>query len=384
MPATSQWVTDRRHNSLNFLRVVFALMVIAGHGIQIGGFGADNLFGKTTLGTIAVYGFFGISGYLIAQSASRHSIGRYLWQRFLRIFPAFWVALLMTAFVFGTLGWAHSHSDCSFSCYVSSPGGALSYVLHNSWLRINQSQIANAPGTVVLGNRYVWNGSLWTLFYEALCYLLLGALAVVGLLRRRIVVLVLTTSLWIIEATLVSVPRFNAQFGLLKNWDLLQIVTFFPLFLTGSLIFLYKDRIPDSGALALVSAGAFAMALFVPLGHTGPPPGFWLSSTNLAAPALAYPVLWLGAHLPFEHVGVRNDYSYGTYIYAYPVQQLLAVWGAQRLGYPAFLVLSVAGTAPFAVASWWLIERNALSLKRLDLAFGRRNVPVRVGATTEK
>jgi hypothetical protein len=29
------------------------------------------------------------------------------------------------------------------------------------------------------------------------------------------------------------------------------------------------------------------------------------------------------------------------------------------------MVLSVVGAAPFAVASWWLVEKHALKLKRL-------------------
>jgi peptidoglycan/LPS O-acetylase OafA/YrhL len=90
--------------------------------------------------------------------------------------------------------------------------------------------------------------------------------------------------------------------------------------------------------------------------------------------------LWLGAHLPLQRVGARNDYSYGVYIYAYPVQQLLATWHAQRFGYWAYLGLSVLGVAPFAAASWWVVEKRALRLKRLDLGARRRSTPAASGA----
>jgi peptidoglycan/LPS O-acetylase OafA/YrhL len=55
-----------------------------------------------------------------------------------------------------------------------------------------------------------------------------------------------------------------------------------------------------------------------------------------------------------------------VYIYAFPVQQLLAVWGAYRLRYWAYLGLGVVGTIPLAVGSWWLVEKNALRLKKLS------------------
>ncbi len=92
---------DPRRNSLNFLRVALAVAVVFSHALTLGGFGSEVIGDKTTLGTAAVYGFFGISGFLIAGSATRNHVGRYLWQRCLRILPAFWVCLIVTAGVFG-------------------------------------------------------------------------------------------------------------------------------------------------------------------------------------------------------------------------------------------------------------------------------------------
>ena len=42
-------------------------------------------------------------------------------------------------------------------------------------------------------------------------------------------------------------------------------------------------------------------------------------------------MIWLGIHLPLARVGAKNDYSYGLYIYGYPVSQLLVVWGLNPL-----------------------------------------------------
>ena len=94
-------------------------------------------------------------------------------------------------------------------------------------------------------------------------------------------------------------------------------------------------------------------------------PAFALTTSYLLTPLIAYPLIWLGIHLPFQRIGASNDYSYGVYIYAYPVTVLLATWHVARLGEPVFVFLCVVATLPFAIASWWLVEKRALRLKTL-------------------
>jgi peptidoglycan/LPS O-acetylase OafA/YrhL len=357
-------------NSLNFLRIVLAVTVMVSHSILIGGY-ANESFLNTNFSTIALYGFFGLSGFLIAGSAARNSVGRYLWQRVLRIFPAFLICLIVTAFVIAGLAWVFggqgitsSTHHCGYSCFVGKPDGPFAYVWHNSALKINQQLIAGTPRNVPFG--YVWNGPLWSLFYEFICYLVLAALAAAGLLRRRPVVLALTVAAWALE--------FLASFGYNKQllsldpaifmWG--HIAVLVPLFLTGSVLYLYRDLTPNSGWIALGSTALFTASLWWPFNlptnrFTGQ-----IGGAALWSPALVYPLIWLGCHLPLQRVGSRNDYSYGIYIYAWPVQELLVMWHFQRFGYPAYTLISVMITLPLAVASWWLIEKRALSLKKVD------------------
>jgi peptidoglycan/LPS O-acetylase OafA/YrhL len=357
---------DGRRNSLNFLRLVLALTVVCSHALTLGGTGrhasitAEDVL-NTTPGTVAVYGFFGISGFLIARSATRNHLGRFLWQRFLRIFPGYWVCLIVTAFVIGVIAWYHPgqayRPRCGLSCYLDSSTGPFQYLYHNALLRVNQASIAHTPRKVALVHN--WNVSLWTLEYEFACYLIVGIFAVVGLLRRRALLLVLTGALWLCAAY-VTFTKYDVT-----SLDATKLLGLLPLFLTGSLVYLYWDKIPDSGYIAAISAAVFVGSLWLPFG--GPLAfDFYprLNAPTLFSFALVYPLLWLGIHLPFHRIGAHNDYSYGVYVYASPVQQLLAIWGVQHWGMPAYTVLGIVGTVPLAVASWWLVEKRALRLKK--------------------
>jgi len=353
-----------RHNSLNFLRLLLALIVLVSHVIELGGFNVQNGLNGTSFGTLAVYGFFGISGYLIAGSAVRNHAGRYLWQRFLRIFPGFWTCLIVTAFFIGVIGWLFHPpvSHCGISCYFNARNGPDSYVYRDLFLRMNQESIAGTPvgGTAPL----VWNGPMWTLSYEFLCYLILMGLALTGVLRHRYLMLVTAIGLWGAVAVITLTPAFDNQFNLFRNLGAMNLLKLSAIFMVGAAIFVFRDRIPDSGWLALACGGLFLASLYLPTG--GRNPEFVFSTSDILAPIVAYPLLWLGIHLPFQRVGARNDYSYGVYIYGFPISQLMLIWGVQRWGFVPYAVLSIALTAPFAVISWWIVERRALSLKTLE------------------
>ena len=368
-----------KRNSLNFLRLILALAVLFSHSITLGLFGSESILGKTTLGTVAVFGFFGISGFLVAGSAARNNVGRYLWQRFLRIFPAFWICLLVTAFVFGTIVWFHNNPGlsraCGLSCYLNEANGPFGYFTNNFSLQVNQGNIAKTLPGGVFG--YGWNASLWTLEFEFLCYVLLAVFSVLGLLRRRSLVALIAAIAWIAEVVIVSTPSLTVDFAspLFDKWDTIrigglifdtmQLFVLVPIFLSGSVLYLYREKIPDSGTIALGATVLLLAGLVIPVGYGAP--DYYQTSLDLTAAVLVYPLIWLGIHLPLARVCAVNDYSYGIYIYAFPVQQILVVWGVNKWGYWSYTSATVVMVIPLAVASWWLIEKHALRLKTLKM-----------------
>ena len=340
-------------NSLNFLRLAMALLVVVSHSITLGGFGIENIVGNQSLGDLAVDGFFAISGFLICGSAVRHierngkvlGLVRYFWDRVLRIFPAFWLCLILTAGIFGVIGWMANHR--SLAGYWSHPLGPLHYLAGSFLLKMKTYQISGTPSHVP--HPRAWDGSLWTLYWEFLCYIGIAALGAIGLLLRRATVLGIFAAVWCTEIVLFFHPSALAS---------IQLATRFgSIFLVGALMYLYRDRVPDSGHLAV---GFVLLACVgVAVGHPSSHVADWLTG-----PMLVYPVLWLGAHLPFRALGSTNDISYGVYIYAYPIGQLLALAGVQRFGYFPFMLATVIGTLPLAAASWWGLEKWALKARR--------------------
>ena len=349
---------DPKRNSLNFLRLVLAFCVVYSHASDLGWFGFRNVVvNRSELGGIALYGFFGISGYLIAGSASRNGVGRYLWQRFLRIIPAFWVCLVVTGFVLGAIALAIDPvPHCGYVCYLKLHPGPFSFVYSNALLKMNQTAVANSQV-------FLANGSLWTLFFEFLCYLLLAGLSFLGVMRRRGWVALIALGIFAAELVTTLVPSWNSMFNIYHNFIPMNFMVLSLPFLGGTLIYLYRERVPDSALLATACSIAFVASLHLPT--YGYPPTLRLTPSSFGAFLIAYPLLWLGAHLPFSWIGSKNDYSYGVYIYAFPLTQLLISLRAQRLGFWPFMLLTASVTLAFAVASWWLVEKHALRLKKV-------------------
>jgi len=352
---------DPRHNSLNALRLLLATLVIISHAWPIGGFGPDPTIGGVGLGGWAVAGFFAISGYLITSSRFRSQLPQYLWRRFLRIFPGLWLCVLVIALVFAPLAaLANAGAD------GLTPSTLVRYVLSNGLLVHGQAGIGSTLHDVPVANS--WDGSLWTLRYEFGCYLLLGAVLSLGLVRRK------PGLLAGLFAACLFVTILGIELDMHVPTTVLTASYLGTYFFAGSLMFVYADKV-RLNLPTIAVAGAWLVAATW-TGHV-------VAATALP---LALLVMALGVTLPLQRVGSRNDISYGVYIYAFPIQQALVLAGAASLGVAAFAVLGVAATIPLAVVSWFAVERRAMRIRSvpigslLSAAPTMRAKRIRVGA----
>ncbi len=355
---------DPGKNSFGFLRLFFAFLVLVDHAFILGGFDVTrNPFptltkGQETLGGMAVAGFFVISGYLVTRSytQSRTTV-RYLWKRVLRIFPAFLVCLVMTSAFFGVIAYHRQYGG--FSGYLSlSPDSPWGYIYRNAFLTMHQWNIGNLlQATPYQHNPYgfaqAFDGSLWTLIYEFKCYLGVAILGFAGILwRSRLVVLVICIGLWAMQIKDHQVP--TAFHSVPLFWDP-SMVTLSFIFSLGMVLFLYRDVIPISGTGALVAIlvllASYRGGTYIIVGQV----------------AFAYLCMWFAIALPLSKVDRFGDFSYGLYIYAFIIEQMLALYGFRRLGFIGYVLCATATTLVFAVASWYAIEKPFMKFKRLRL-----------------
>jgi len=347
-----------RANSIGFLRWLMAFMVIFSHAGPLAGFyGSKNLgtqwSDEQSFGGVAVAGFFFLSGFLITKSRQgKSTIFRFFWRRFLRIFPAFWAALILTAFVIAPIAWWHVHGTLAgyFSAPTESP---LTYFSNNFSLRLHQREIAGmgneVPLSLCCGRD--WNGSAWTLLYEFKGYIIIGVLGLFGFLGYRM----LAASAFILMLVLNTVTflGLSANITVLDPLmrDFFNVMLITP-FLFGMVFALYGDKIRIDDRVALAAGGIAFFTYFIAHG--------WNIYGQFG---FLYVLMWCAVRLPLTNWERHGDMSYGLYIYAWPIMQLAAYFHIEARGWLVYhLVVAVVGHIA-AYISWHVLEKRALSLK---------------------
>jgi len=264
-----------------------------------------------------------------------------------RIYPAFVVCLVVTAGVFAPVAWWVERG--TWDGFLSTPTTPLGYVAQNLGLRITAYDVAGTPSAVPYPG--AWNGSLWTLYFEFGCYLVVGLLVCLPAVRRHPWVIGLLFAVSV--AAWATAPQWSPG----GPSDLGLLARLLPPFLGGALVQVVARRLPLRAAFALPAVAGSALLVVTVDG--------W--GAQAASPLIAYAVLWLSTVLPSPALVRRHDVSYGAYIYAFPVQQLLAYAGAPRLGIVGYDVLAALATVALATVSWRLVERPALRWVRRRL-----------------
>ncbi len=330
-------------DNLLLLRLIAASAVIYGHSYAICGIGGamDHIsrlgigYGLYS-GTIAVQVFFAISGFLVTGAwLRRPDLAFFLRSRALRIVPAYLACLLVTTLVVGT-----AVTELPRAEYLVAPE-TWRYIWKNATFATDMQW--TLPG-VFAGNPLpnTVNGSLWTLVVEVRVYVWLALFGVLGLLDTR--------ERFVYAAALLAAALY-APFPLpmMPIDEFLRLGAFF---LAGSAFYRFRDIVPFHGALVPLPFAAAALAHgsdgFLPLYGLG----------------LCYAVFWF-AYGPRFLLGFNRfgDYSYGVYLWGFPIQQLVAA--ALPVPTPTRITLIALPLAVAAGAlSWHGVEKPLLRFKR--------------------
>jgi peptidoglycan/LPS O-acetylase OafA/YrhL len=354
LPTNSLLVHSRDGlNNFGAIRLAMALLVVWSHCFALGlpaGETQEPIYIATNrhlnAGNVGVLVFFTISGFLICDSYLRtRGFLRFLTKRIRRIYPGYIVASILGALVviplFSTI-------------YESSPLETAKILGLNLLLR------NYAPPSNVFARNYsqALNGSLWSIPYEFWCYIGIAALGLWGLLTKaRIVIIIISVSV-VSRATLDLLDR-KPGLGLVGNligWPYLWLLIL-PSFLTGTVVFLLKKKLPRSRLLLFGLIVCFFAACYSPVGFT------WqkilLEATFPFAMAYAVFYAAFSDTIRIRHFAAAGDFSYGTYLFAFPIQQMLL--SSFLLPFPAFVLLSLALSLIAGFLSWHLVEKRFLS-----------------------
>lgn len=303
------------------------MMVVFSHSFPVSGQSEPTYF-FMSFGMLAVHGFFIISGYLIVQSFGRSStVSTFAWHRFLRIVPALVVAIVFSQAML---------------------------VLSNGYK----------------GNPMIlFNASLWTLPWEAVCYVTVAAVGVAGALSLGAFP-ALFCCLWFIYIMRLgdNSPSF---------WF---VTTMMMMFLMGAFAAISEARIsmPRTAFAGIImltviftTAGMQALQWILTSAQFAYGPNFPLGGIRQAlyVAALPFVVLYLAVYarpIPF----FKSDLSYGIYLYAWPLQEgvvkCLHHYGFALGGWTVFAI-TILPLLVISWLSWHLVEKPMLKLKNIRM-----------------
>lgn len=331
-------MSDARHkNAFDALRLAAAILVIYSHAYLSGreqGHMFHNL-GYEDIGTVAVSVFFAISGYLVTQSwLADPSLPRFFAKRCLRIFPALIAVVVFSALVVGPLLTTLPLSD------YFSHSETWSY-LQNILLYPRQDLLPGVftknPASAVV------NGPIWSLPYEFSCYLFVALCGTLGIYQHKL------GNMAVILTLIVGAAVYSFIVGLdqVEAIAPLRNMRHVEAFLVGSLLatqdykalprlFLYPCLLVLASLLMVMTKMTYVFPVVIAV------------ASIVAARSFT--------------VTIKDDYSYGLYLWGYVIEQTLAAKCTFLEEWP-YIGLSLCLAFLPAMLSWHLIEKKALSLK---------------------
>ncbi|MGL3606584.1 acyltransferase family protein [Rhizobium sp. G187] len=341
-----------RPTGFDYMRIILSILVVWIHTARVTT--GDDLFiwesaARPFLKSVLPM-FFILSGFLVAGSLGRaRTLVSFLGNRFIRIYPALAVEVFLSALLLGVLFTSLSPSayftDPEFFRYLFNVTGHIHFTLPGVFETNPDGGTANIQ--------------LWTVPYELECYAAIAILFLVGVVRYRIL-------------SILAVVGCTITYGLIRyakhgpEWASFPTVMSGNLlicgFLLGVVFYLYRDRILWDRRLFGLSC---ASVLF----------SYWYTSMGdfLALPGLAYITIFLGLCSP-RKIGILKgaDYSYGIFLYGYPIQQALYALGPAGQNWFVNGLLATVLAAGFAAMSWHFVEKPALKLRRVVMALEER------------
>lgn len=334
---------ERFQDNYDFLRVFAAFCIIFFQSFALVAKSNEDPLtrisgGRINFAFIGLSIFFCTSGYLIAKSAVKSPTPvNYIWKRLLRIQPLLMATCFFTIFLVGPF-----FTELSLNKYF---GNGQTYTYFRNIFPVFGIQFT-LPGVFIhnLGDHGV-NGSLWTLMIEERMYFLM---TLIFLYKKD------KSNYFIFLIALLNVLYFINRYFFYG--EMLP-------YLSGS-AFLYSLMFLNSASLYLLKfrfgKNKFFIIAVASICFLG---GIAFPGIDMiyffALPVLVNAIAKIKGKL--NYAGKYGDFTYGTYVLSFPVQQMLIAKGLIN-PYYIFMVTAII-VFPLAILSWKFIENPFLKLK---------------------
>jgi peptidoglycan/LPS O-acetylase OafA/YrhL len=342
----------KRLNNCDFLRFFAAWLVVFTHtfvivdGSEI--MKGDPLkiltHGRLVTGEIGLFIFFVLGGFLIASSYFRiQNAMLFMKNRCLRILPGFFCIMLLTAFVLGPLlstlpAWEYFSNLHTYHYLMN--------LTLLKWVDQLPGVFENNPAQGFI------NGSLWTIRAEFYCYFSVCVLAWLNLLNKRGIALVFGLTSLLHVACTSNVLPLDLTSG--AGFVIKRFAGLYFHFSLGLFFYLFRDSILCGWRQVVLATFIILLPIWLP---------------DVPEPLLAFAGAYLVFYFAFVPVlqmpyfGKHGDLSYGIYLYAWPIQQIIVQCLGAEATFGRVFWLSVPAITLAALASWHLLEKKALQYK---------------------
>jgi peptidoglycan/LPS O-acetylase OafA/YrhL len=325
-------------NCFDFLRFFFAFDILLAHLWELSENNSLLFLSSITNSSIAVKGFFVISGFLVAKSyTNTPSLKDYFIKRAKRILPAY-IFVILFATIFLSL-----ISKYNFYDYFT----AISTYHYIGWNLIFLNFVHPClPGVFDNNLLCAVNGALWTLKVEEGFYVVLPIIFyLISKFKKPFLVLLLLYILSVIYF-------YGMQFYFNKPLFAKQLPGYLSYFVVGIFLFLnFSNLLKHKLRIVIISISILLVS------------NYFSSNSNIFYPAALGSVVIIAAYsLPFlNNFGKYGDFTYGLYIFHFPIIQLFKQYDLFEKYNPilmGFIIICI--TFAFALFSWFFIEKRFL------------------------
>ncbi|MFM2667058.1 acyltransferase [Vibrio mediterranei] len=340
---------DNKENNLNLVRMLAACLVLISHSYAIY-FGEPNLeplrvLTGLSIGDMSVNAFFVISGFLLHRSITYDfNFTKFAINRVLRIYPALTIAVTFSVFVIGILA-----TELNVRDYLTSTS-VYHYLFKNSSLFFGlESRLPEVFNKQPLSATV--NGSLWSLPYEIKMYAVLFLTTYIlskafqNELEEKLNVV------FSIALAVLLVLMFANQFSNIYKGEFLRLSYFF---VFGQCIYIFRRYVKVNLKITILCIVSLILAMKISQQN-------FILIYYILSPVLLMNVVFLNMPV-IKNYNKVGDYSYGMYLYAFPIQQYI-VFSNKNLSFFEMTITSFIFTLIMAVISWHIIEAKFLKFK---------------------